>query len=120
MRGWPDLSFGSIPVPVSPPISNLDGEGIAKAWKGGLEFIRAPDGKYVANAFRKVVYLRFTPASDTSPDVQRLRALLRLTADRYNFEFMNAMDTWEEKKTNAWSPCSCSTRSQTRPFGKSL
>lgn len=92
-----DLSFGSIPVPVSAPIAVLDGKGIAEAIKSDIEFVRNKDGQYVATAFRKVMYLRFTPASDSDLDSDRLRTLLKLTPDRYNFEFMNAMDTRAEK-----------------------
>lgn len=96
--GQVDLSFGSIPIPVSPAIDELDAEGITSGLNpGNIEFIETPEGKYIANEVQKVAYLRFSPYSVGSKEADRLRFLLRLDPKRYNFEIMNAMDTREEK-----------------------
>ena len=60
------------------------------AMSNDAEIVSYPDGKWQTHRFEKHMALRFSPAADDSPDAQRLKKLLSLEADRYNFPIVEA------------------------------
>ena len=60
------------------------------AMSNDAEIVGYPDGKWQTHRFEKHMALRFSPAADDSPDAQRLKKLLSLEADRYNFPIVEA------------------------------
>ena len=55
------------------------------AMSNDAEIVSYPDGKWQTHRYEKHMALRFSPASDNSPDAQRLKKLLGFKPDRYNF-----------------------------------
>ncbi len=60
------------------------------AMSNDAEIVSYPDGKWQTHRYEKHMALRFAPAADSSPDAQRLKKLLSLEADRYNFPIVEA------------------------------
>jgi hypothetical protein len=60
------------------------------AMSNDAEIVGYPDGTWQTHKYEKHMALRFSPASDDSPDARRLKELLALKADHYNFSFVEA------------------------------
>ena len=60
------------------------------AMSNDAEIVRYPDGNWQTHMYEKNMALRFSPASDQSPDAQRLKKLLGLQPDRFNFPIVEA------------------------------
>jgi hypothetical protein len=60
------------------------------AMSNDAEIVGYPDGKWQTHKYEKHMALRFSPAAKDSPDAQRLKKLLGLKADRYNFPIVEA------------------------------
>lgn len=60
------------------------------AMSNDAEIVGYPDGKWQTHVYEKHMALRFAPASKNSPDAIRLKKLLGLRADRYNFSIVEA------------------------------
>ena len=54
------------------------------------QLIRGGHGLWQTHVYEKNMALRFSPSSDDSPDAQRLKEILGLRADRYNFPIVEA------------------------------
>ena len=54
------------------------------------QLIRGGHGLWQTHVYEKNMALRFSPSSDDSPDAQRLKEILGLQADRYNFPIVEA------------------------------
>ena len=60
------------------------------AMSNDAEIVRYPDGNWQMHMYEKNMALRFSPASEHSPDAQRLKKLLGLQPDRFNFPIVEA------------------------------
>jgi hypothetical protein len=60
------------------------------AMSNDAEIVAYPDGSWQTHRYEKHMALRFSPASADSPDAQRLKELLALNVDRYNFSIVEA------------------------------
>ena len=60
------------------------------AMSNDAEIVAYPDGKWQTHRYEKHMALRFSPASDDLPDAQRLKKLLGLKVDHYNFSIVDA------------------------------
>ena len=60
------------------------------AMSNDAEIVGYPDGKWQTHVYEKHMALRFAPASKNSPDAIRLKKLLGLKSDRYNFSIVEA------------------------------
>jgi hypothetical protein len=98
-EGFVDLELGgketdwSSPVQVDPrsDISQVLLLGAASyAMSNDAEIVGYPDGKWQTHKYEKHMALRFSRASDQSPDAQRLKKLLALKLDHYNFSMVEA------------------------------
>ncbi len=98
-EGLVDLELGgkqtdwSSPVKIDPKsdISQVLLLGAAGyAMSNDAEIVRYPDGNWQMHMYEKNMALRFSPASDHSPDAQRLKKLLGLQPDRFNFPIVEA------------------------------
>ncbi len=98
-EGIVDLELGgkqtswSSPVKIDPKsdISQVLLLGAASyAMSNDAEIVRYPDGNWQTHMYEKNMALRFSPASDHSPDAQRLKKLLGLQPDRSNFPIVEA------------------------------
>ena len=63
---------------------------VSYAMSNDAEIVGSPDGSWQTHRFEKHMALRFSPASDQSSDAQRLKQLLGLEPDRYNFSIVEA------------------------------
>lgn len=98
-EGIIDMELGGKETSWSSPVSvNPQGElskvlllGAASyAMSNDAEIVNYPDGSWQTHRYEKHMALRFAPSSDTSVDAQRLRELLALKKDRYNFPIVEA------------------------------
>jgi hypothetical protein len=55
-----------------------------------FELVNYDNDVWQTHRYEQQMSLRFSPSSDDSPDAQRLRKLLNLEDDRYNFPMVNA------------------------------
>jgi hypothetical protein len=60
------------------------------AMSNDAEIVGYPDGKWQTHRYEKHMALRFAPNSDESPDALRLKKLLALKPDHYNFSMVEA------------------------------
>ena len=60
------------------------------AMSNHLEIVGYPDGMWQTHRYEKHMALRFSPNSDQSTDAQRLKKLLALKPDHYNFSMVEA------------------------------
>jgi hypothetical protein len=60
------------------------------AMSNDAEIVGYPDGKWQTHRYEKHMALRFAPSSDESPDALRLKNLLALKPDHYNFSMVEA------------------------------
>jgi hypothetical protein len=60
------------------------------AMSNDAEIVGYPDGKWQTHRYEKHMALRFSPTSDDSPDAQRLKKLLGLKVDHYNFSIVES------------------------------
>lgn len=60
------------------------------AMSNDAEIVGYPDGKWQTHKYEKHMALRFSPASKKSSDAQRLKKLLGLKVDHYNFSIVEA------------------------------
>lgn len=60
------------------------------AMSNDLEIVGYPDGMWQTHRYEKHMALRFSPNSDQSTDAQRLKKLLALKPDHYNFSIVEA------------------------------
>ncbi|MDX2314630.1 MAG: hypothetical protein QNL90_11235 [Gammaproteobacteria bacterium] len=98
-KGIVDLELGGKQTSWSSPVT-VDATGdisqvlmlgaASYAMSNDAEIVSYPDGKWQTHRFEKHMALRFSPASDNSPDAQRLKKLLGLAPDRYNFPIVEA------------------------------
>ena len=63
---------------------------VSYAMSNDAEIVGYPDGSWQTHRYEKNMALRFSPDSDNSPDAQRLKKLLGLQEDRYNFAIVEA------------------------------
>jgi len=98
-EGLVDLELGgkqtswSSPVQIDPrsDISQVLLLGAASyAMSNDAEIVNYGDGRWQTHMYEKHMALRFAPQSDDSPDAQRLKQLLGLKPDRYNFSLVEA------------------------------
>ena len=98
-EGIVDLELGgkqtdwSSPVHIDPKsdISQVLLLGAASyAMSNDAEIVNYGDGRWQTHMYEKHMALRFAPQSDESPDAQRLKQLLGLKPDRYNFSMVEA------------------------------
>jgi len=98
-EGLVDLELGgkqtdwSSPVKIDPKsdISQVLLLGAASyAMSNDAEIVRYPDGNWQTHMYEKNMALRFAPASVQSPDAQRLKKLLGLQPDRFNYPIVEA------------------------------
>jgi len=98
-KGIVDLELGGKQTSWSSPIT-VDATGdisqvlllgaASYAMSNDAEIVSDPNGKWQTHRFEKHMALRFSPVADDSPDAQRLKKLLSLEADRYNFPIVEA------------------------------
>jgi hypothetical protein len=62
------------------------------------EIVGYPDGTWQTHRFEKHMALRFSPSSDDSPDALRLKELLGLKVDHYNFSIVESEMVNAEKR----------------------
>jgi len=60
------------------------------AMSNDAEIVRYPDGTWQTHRYEKHMALRFSPASSDSPDALRLKELLALKVDHYNFSIVES------------------------------
>jgi len=94
-----DLELGGKETSWSSPVK-LDAKGdisqvlllgaASYAMSNDAEIVGYPDGKWQTHKYEKHMALRFSPNSDDSPDAQRLKKLLGLKVDHYNFSIVEA------------------------------
>jgi len=60
------------------------------AMSNDAEIVAYPEGNWQTHRYEKHMALRFSPASDDSQDAQKLKKLLGLEPDRYNFPMVEA------------------------------
>jgi hypothetical protein len=60
------------------------------AMSNDAEIVGYPDGTWQTHKYEKHMALRFAPGSNQSPDARRLKKLLALKPDRYNFSMVEA------------------------------
>ncbi len=98
-EGIVDLELGgkqadwSSPVTINPTsdISQVLLLGAASyAMSNDAEIVGYPDGKWQTHMYEKHIALRFSPDSKNSPEAQRLKELLALKEDHYNFSIVEA------------------------------
>jgi len=83
----------SSPVTIddSNPISKVLLLGaVTYANANNFELVNYDNDVWQTHRYEQQMSLRFSPSSDDSPDAQRLRKLLNLEDDRYNFPMVNA------------------------------
>ncbi len=98
-EGFIDLELGGKETFWSSPVT-VDASGsIAQvlllgaasyAMSNDAEIVGYPDGTWQTHKYEKHMALRFSPASDDSPDAQRLKKLLGLKVDHHNFSIVEA------------------------------
>ena len=98
-EGIVDMEMGGKETSWSSPIT-IDATGdisqvlllgaASYAMSNDAEIVSYPDKQWQMHRYEKHMALRFSPAADGSPDAQRLKKLLSLKADRYNFPIVEA------------------------------
>jgi len=98
-EGIVDLELGGKEASWSSPVT-VDATGdisqvlllgaASYAMSNDAEIVSYPDGKWQTHRYEKHMALRFSPASDNSPDARRLKQLLGLESGRYNFPIVEA------------------------------
>jgi hypothetical protein len=98
-EGIVDLELGGKQTDWSSPIKIDQSNALSQvlllgaasyARSNDAEIVQYPDGKWQTHVYEKHMALRFSPASKESPDAQRLRKLMGLEDDRYNFSIVEA------------------------------
>ncbi len=109
--GLIDLTHGLRGAGAGAPFDTIDSRSIPEARKIGMEFYSEENGQYKAYMFSNPVYVRFSKASDDSPETQRLRDLLRLSPEKYSFPLLNTASsdiegprTWKGELALALDP----------------
>jgi len=89
------------PVSAPIPIAQVGGGDVVEAAKASGKFETTPDGKaLILTKERRVLVMRVPRESDESPDVARLRELLRLKPDQLRYTF----GTLEDSKLDPFEP----------------
>ena len=98
-EGLVDLELGGKGTSWSSPVT-VDATGAVSqvlllgaatyAMSNDAEIVGYPDGTWQTHRFEKHMALRFSPDSGDSPDVRRLKELLGLKVDHYNFPIVEA------------------------------
>ncbi len=84
------------PEPISDPIpaGQIEAADLVDAAKSGVEWFRTADGEsYQLTIERRYLAIRFAPAAEGDPRLDRVRELLRLAPDRRVYEFVPLEDT---------------------------
>jgi hypothetical protein len=98
-EGFVDLELGGKQTDWSSPVNIDQSNALSQvlllgaasyAMSNDAEIVAYPDGKWQTHMYEKNMALRFSPASKDSPDAQRLKKLLGLEVDRYNFSIVEA------------------------------
>jgi hypothetical protein len=100
-KGIVDLELGGKQTDWSSPVPmNVDALGdlsrvfllatASNAVANNVEIVAYPDGKWQTHVYEKAMALRFSPDSNNSPDARRLKELLGLKVDHYNFSIVEA------------------------------
>ena len=98
-EGFVDLELGGKQTDWSSPITIDESSALSQvlllgatsyAMSNDAEIVAYPDGKWQTHMYEKNMALRFSPASKDSADAQRLKKLLGLEIDRYNFPIVEA------------------------------
>ena len=98
-EGLVDLELGGKQTDWSSPVNMSPKSDIAQvlllgaasyALSNGAEIVNYPDGRWQTHMYEKNMALRFAPASAQSPDAQRLKKLLGLQPDRFNYAIVEA------------------------------
>jgi hypothetical protein len=98
-EGMVDLELGGKETDWSSPITIDQSNALSQvlllgaasyAMSNDAEIVGYPDGSWQTHRYEKHMALRFSPASADSPDAQRLKELLALKVDRYNFSIVEA------------------------------
>jgi hypothetical protein len=99
VEGFVDLELGGKETFWSSPIKVDAKSDIAQvlmlgaasyAMSNDAEIVGYPDGTWQTHKYEKHMALRFSPGSDQSQDALRLKKLLALKPDRYNFSMVEA------------------------------
>jgi hypothetical protein len=94
-----DLELGGKETAWSSPVKVRTSSDLAQvlllgaatyAMSNDAEIVGYPDGTWQTHRYEKHMALRFAPASKNSPDAQRLKELLALKSDHYNFSIVEA------------------------------
>ena len=98
-EGIVDLELGGKETSWSSPVT-IDATGdisqvlllgaASYAMSNDAEIVSYPNKQWQMHRYEKHMALRFSPAADDSSDAQRLKKLLGLKADRYNFPIVEA------------------------------
>lgn len=73
------------------PIDSVSGVDLVTAAKTGVTFLATPDGERMSlMKEERVLFLRFSSRAAESPDAMRLKELLRLRADQFEYRVVNA------------------------------
>ena len=70
------------------PVAQVEGDHLVAAAQAGLEFQATGDGQRQLVLENRRLVMRFDPRSSDSPDVKRLRSLLRLNPQQMRFELV--------------------------------
>lgn len=98
-EGVVDLELGGKETDWSSPVIINESNALSQvlllgaasyAMSNDAEIVGYPDGKWQTHRYEKHMALRFSPTSDDSPDAQRLKKILGLKVDRYNFSIVDA------------------------------
>ncbi|MEH6584495.1 MAG: hypothetical protein V7754_21360 [Halioglobus sp.] len=98
-EGFVDLELGGKQNDWSSPVNIDQSNAISQvlllgaasyAMSNDAEIVSYPDGKWQTHMYEKNMALRFSPASKDSPDAKRLKELMGLEVDRYNFPIVEA------------------------------
>ena len=105
-EGLVDLELGGKQTDWSSPVRMDPKSDIAQvlllgavnyALSNDAELVNYPDGRWQTHVYEKHMALRFSPGSDQSADAQRLKKLLGLQPDRYNYPIVEAESVNAEK-----------------------
>ena len=98
-EGLINFGYGVKSSSASPPVPEVDTRAMADAQAAfGGEFVGVEDDQFMLYTFKKILFMHFSPQSDTAANARRLRELLDLDPKVYSFSVVDTGLSSVEKK----------------------